>query len=142
MTLPALITNNLEIKIVSVVMASLFWLYVTAGRETETRVQVPVHLVNLADGLACADKVPNHLDLDVKGSRFALMALRPDTLRVALDMTGVGEGSVAFTNLEQVVRMGSGIRITRVYPGRIELVVVRKPLPDGQGHKERKEGGR
>jgi len=142
MTLPALITNNLELKIVSVVMASLFWLYVTAGREAETRVQVPVHLVNLADGLACADKVPNHLDLDVKGSRFALMALRPDTLRVALDMNGVGEGSVAFTNLEQVVRMGSGIRITRVYPGRIELVVVRKPLSGGQGHKERKEVGR
>lgn len=142
MTLPALLTNNLELKIVSVVMASLFWLYVTAGRETETRVQVPLHLVNLADGLACADKVPNHLDLDVKGSRFALMALRPDTLRVALDMNGVGEGSVAFTNLEQVVRMGSGIRITRVYPGRIELVVVRKPLPGGQGHKERKEVGR
>ncbi|MBI5656502.1 MAG: hypothetical protein HZC44_06675 [Geobacter sp.] len=142
MSLPALISNNLDLKIVSVVMASLFWLYVTASREAETRVQVPLHLVNLADGLACADKVPNHLDLDVKGSRFALMALRPDTLQVALDMNGVGEGSVAFTNLEQAVRMGSGIRITRVYPGRIELVVVRKPLSGGQAHKERKEVGR
>ena len=142
MTLPSFITNNLELKIVAVVMASLFWLYVTAGREAETRVQLPVHLVNLADGLTCADKVPTHLDLELTGSRLALMALRPDTLRVTLDMNGVGEGNVAFTNLEQVVRIGRGIRVTRVYPGRIELVVVRNPLQGGQGNKERKEVGR
>lgn len=142
MTFPSLLTNNLGLKIVAVVMASLFWLYVTSGREAETRVQVPVHLVNLADGLICVNKVPAHLDLELTGSRLALMALRIDTLRVALDMNGVGEGSVAFTNLEQVVRIGRGIRVTRVYPSRIELVVVRNPLQGGQGNKERKEDGR
>ena len=126
MNFPPIIANNFSLKLVSVVMASLFWLYVVAGRDSEKRLQVPVEIINLAGNLTLVEKPPERLEVDLSGSRLALLTVRPESLRLLLDMSEVGEGTVLFTNLENGVRVGSGLRVTRVYPGRIELTVAAK----------------
>lgn len=126
MNFPPIIANNFSLKLVSVVMASLFWLYVVAGRDSEKRLQVPVEIINLAANLTLVEKPPERLEVDLSGSRLALLTVRPESLRLLLDMSEVGEGTVLFTNLENGVRVGSGLRVTRVYPGRIELTVAAK----------------
>jgi len=123
MNLPPVITHNFEIKLVSVVMASLFWLYVMGGGDVETRVQVPVVYSGLADGLTVVEKPPEALDVEMRGSRLALLKLKADTPRAVLDLSGVREGRVSFANLESAVQGAKGFRIIRVYPGRIELSV-------------------
>ena len=126
MNFPPIIANNFSLKLVSVVMASLFWLYVVAGRDSEKRLQVPVEIINLAGNLTLVERPPERLEVDLSGSRLALLTVRPESLRLLLDMSEVGEGTVLFTNLENGVRVGSGLRVTRVYPGRIELTVAAK----------------
>ncbi|GAM11362.1 hypothetical protein OR1_03676 [Geobacter sp. OR-1] len=125
MNLPDFIANNLSLKIVSLVMGSLFWLYVMAGKDAETRVQVPVVMINLDSGLTIVDKPPVALDVELRGSRLSLMTLRKDSLRLILDMAGVREGSVSFTNLDKTLISDSRIRVTRIYPAHIELSLAR-----------------
>jgi hypothetical protein len=124
MTLPPFIANNLLLKIVSVVMASLFWLYVMAGKDAELRVRVPVILVNLDNSLTIVDKPPVSLDVELHGSRLALLTLKKD-LRLVLDMEGVKEGSVSFSNLDKVLIADSRVRVTRISPAHIELTLAR-----------------
>ncbi len=123
MNLSPLLTHNYEMKLVSVVVASLFWLYVLSGGEVETRVQVPVVYSGLADGLTLVEKPPEILDVEMRGSRLALLKLKTESPRAVLDLSGVRDGFVTFANLESAVQGVKGFRITRIYPGRIDLSV-------------------
>lgn len=125
MKLPQHIANNLSLKIVSVVMASLFWLYVMAGKDAVKRVQVPVVFANLDDGLTVVDKPPASLDVELQGNRLSLLTLSQGSLKLVLDMAGVQEGSVSFSNLEKAVVADSRVRVMRVYPARIEISVAK-----------------
>jgi hypothetical protein len=126
MNLPPIVTRNAGLKVASLVIASLFWLYVDAGRFGQARFQVPVVLTGLPDDMAVSGEPPARVDVDMGGSRLALMALRPGSLRLTLDMSGLREGPVSFTNLEKLVSTANALQVTRVYPSRIELVLARK----------------
>jgi YbbR domain-containing protein len=126
MNLKALCSRNLGLKLVSLVIASLFWLYVEVGRDGNSRVSVPVSIANLAPGLSLHGDIPDHVEMDLHGSRIDLMKVRSGNLRVVLDLSGVGEGVVSFVSLDKAVRLGHGVQTTRVYPSAIELKVTRK----------------
>lgn len=125
MRLPGIIANNLSLKVVSVVMASLFWLYVMARSEDTVRIQVPVQLSGLAPDLTIMEKPPSFLDMELKGERLSLMTLSRDSLRVVLDMKGVQEGGVSFVDLAKGLIADRRVRVTRVYPAKIEITVAR-----------------
>lgn len=125
MKLPPIIADNLSLKIVSVVMASLFWLYVMARTETTMRLQVPVLLSGLDPELTIVEKPPPFLDVELRGDRLSLMTISRGSLRVVLDMEGVKGGSVAFSEMEKGLIPDSRVRVTRVYPAKIEITVAR-----------------
>jgi YbbR domain-containing protein len=125
MNVPRLIADNIGLKLVSLVIASLFWLYVIVGREGEIRAKVPVYLVNMSDQVTMVAKPPSTVEVDIRGNRIHLMTLDPGSLRLDLDMRGVEEGTVQFSNLESVLKTGRGVRVTRVYPGRMEVSVAK-----------------
>jgi YbbR domain-containing protein len=119
-------TRNLGLKLVSLVIASLFWLYVEIGRDGHARVSMPVAVSNLAPGLQLQGELPQRVEIDLSGSRIELMKLQKSDPRVVLDMSGVAAGVVTFKDLEKGVKIGHGIRITRVYPSTIEITVAQK----------------
>lgn len=125
MNLPRYISGNLQLKIVSVVMASLLWLYVMAGKDVEKRVQIPVIFANLDDSLTVIDKPPAVLDVELKGDRLSLLSLSEESLQLVLDMKGVHEGAVSFTNLEKSLIPDSRVRVTRIHPARIDISLAR-----------------
>lgn len=125
MRLSETVANNLSLKIISVVMASLFWLYVMAGTDIETRVQVPVLLSKLDPALTVVGMPPPFVDLELRGDRLSLLTLSKDSLKVVLDMEGVKEGSVLFTDLEKSLISDRRVRVARVYPAKMEITVAR-----------------
>lgn len=126
MNLKALYSRNLGLKLVSLVIASLLWLYVELGSDGNSHVSVPVTISNLAPGLSLQGEIPAKVEMDLRGSRIDLMKINSADLRILLDMSGVKEGVVTFDSLDKAVRLGRGVRTTRVYPSAIELKVARK----------------
>lgn len=125
MKIPLFIAVNLPLKVMSVVMASLLWLYVMAGKDIEKRVQIPVVFANLDDSLTVIDKPPPFLDVELKGDRLAFMTLSEDTMKLVLDMKGVSEGAVSFQYLEKSLNLHSRVRVARIHPARIEISLAR-----------------
>ncbi len=115
--------HNLDLKLLATALAVVLWLYVTAGKEAEVAVAVPVRVVNLSAGLALADQPPDRLDVRVVGPALALRRLHPDKMVVSLDMGQVKVGSVAFPSLDQLVPVPPGVRVVRVSPASIKLTV-------------------
>ncbi len=117
--------HNLDLKLLAIALAVVLWLYVTAGKEAEVAVAVPVRVVNLAAGFALVSQPPGRLDVRVVGPAIILRRLHPDRMVVLLDMGEVKAGSVAFPSLDRRIPVPPGIRVVRVSPATIELVVRR-----------------
>jgi len=121
----AVITGNPTLRIVSVVMAVLLWIYVMAGKDSEMKIKVPVLFTNLHDSLTVVDKPPVTLDVVLKGDWLSLMMLSKESMKLVVDMQGVGEGTVSYSNLETALVSDSRVHVTRVQPARIEITLAR-----------------
>jgi len=118
-------THNLGLKVLSLFLAALLWLFVTAGQEAELDLQVPVLFENLPVGLTIGNQPPSLLDLRLAGPKIQLMRLQRERLAVALDLKNAGEGSIGFPNPEKSIRLPDGVRVTRVTPAAIEARLVK-----------------
>jgi YbbR domain-containing protein len=89
------VTENLGIKIVSLLFAVLLWLYVTAQiGETQT-FRVPIDLVNIPDSLAVVSDVPKEVTVTMRGARSELMKLRfLSKIRGTVDLGSARRGRV------------------------------------------------
>jgi YbbR domain-containing protein len=121
MKLKERMTENLGLKALSLFLALLLWLSVTARMDGEVRIAVPVQLRNLSPQLLIVNRMPHVIDLRISGPKFLLMQLDKERLAVPLDLEGVGDGVVTFANLERTIPLSHGLRITRIYPSTIEL---------------------
>ncbi len=119
------LAENFGLKALSLLLAALLWLSVTAAKEGEVAVTVPVRIRNLAPRLALATKAPISIELRIAGPKIRLLHLAKERLAADLDLQGVGEGGVTFADLARTVALPGGLRVTRVYPATIELKLVR-----------------
>lgn len=119
------ITENLGLKALSLFLAMALWLFVTAGMEGEVAVTAPVRYRNLSPQLSLGSKTPPAVELTITGPAALLWQLDTERLTATFDLQGLGEGSVAFTNLERTLHLRNGLRVTRIHPSTIEFKLVK-----------------
>ncbi len=125
MSLKESLTQNFRLKALSLLLAALLWFSVTAGQEGIATLVVPVQLRNLSPQLRLAEDAPKMVELRVSGPKLLLWQLKKKRLTAVLDLQGVGEGRVAFTNLDMILSLQQGVHIIRLYPSIIDLKVVK-----------------
>jgi len=133
MILTATFKKNLGLKVLSLFLATLLWITLTLGHEEEARISVPVVLRNIPPNLVVSGAPPTAVELELSGAKIILMTIEREHLPVVLDLSGAGEGTVSFVNLDRRVTVRSGIRIMRVQPATIDLKMVKKT---GKIHRE------
>ncbi len=126
MTIPERLTRNLPIKLLALLLASALWFYVNGGREAEKVLTVPLVVKDLPAGFAVAENYPATITVSVVGPRLLLSQLRPDQLRLELELRGLREGTALFTGFEHKIRLPVGLHITRVSPASVVLRLVMK----------------
>jgi hypothetical protein len=128
MNVPETISNNLLLKLLSLSVALLLWLFVTYGRDTTLVLQVTPEIRQLRPGLAVAGELPPPVVLTVCGPKFQLHRLASLRLRLPLDLADAREGKVAFPDMERLVHLPAGVRITRISPATLELRLEKAPV--------------
>lgn len=121
-----LLQNNTAVKIISIVLAFILWLYIagdTTGapgfETTRPFIRVPVKIYNIADYLEIVDMV-DEVDVTVRGPSEKLVGLTPDDLEMYLDLAGLGAGD------HQLRVKGSapqGVQIDSIYPSQVQVVI-------------------
>lgn len=94
------ITNNSRSKVLSVVFAIIFWLFVMDQENPEMSKwieNVPVELKNeqmlLDDGLIIMDKTEKLINVEIKGRRNEVMDVKADDIRITANLLGYGKGN-------------------------------------------------
>jgi hypothetical protein len=86
--------DHIGLKLVSLLLAVLVYLYVYTEREARLTLAFPVQVTGLADTLALAGRVPAAVEAEVSGSGRQLLRLKFFPPSLVVDFTGVGPGRV------------------------------------------------
>lgn len=126
------ITNNLAMKVLSLTVAIILWFLVTAEKQTEQELAVPLLLKNMPSGLHIANHFPEKVDVRVAGPGILMTKLQWQKMTLTLDMQNLKEGPAAFTDLSQYLKIPDGLHLTRIYPSVIELKLVQNERKTGR----------
>jgi len=111
-------------KLLSVLLAYLFWLAVISERQAIRQIDVPVRFEHLHDSLALLREGPSTVVVRVQGADPLIKALDPPDLEAHLDLSGLGVGTHLIRlspDGPQVVVKKPGLKVTEVYPSALEV---------------------
>jgi YbbR domain-containing protein len=111
------LTANLGLKIISLLVALLLWLYVTAQQAQMQGFKVPLELENIPDSLTVMQEVPPAVDVTVSGTKSDLLKLRFfSKMRAVVDCSAQKRGTVSMP------LSAANLRIPRdVRPGEVSI---------------------
>ncbi|PLX99767.1 MAG: YbbR domain pair protein [Desulfuromonas sp.] len=120
-----LLTENWGLKLISVILALLLWMFIMGERRLEVGYLVPLELQNIPESLMIANEVPSLVDVRVSGPRTLLMKVSPNDISIAVDLADLKPGLTTFKRLEERLNLPSGLRVTRLSPSFIDLKLER-----------------
>ena len=132
---PHLKKERLEISIaalVSLLFIAGFWFSISQGLETLITFDVPIEYQNRDPNREIVQTSVNTVRLTLSGSGTLIKSMRPDQVRVRLDLTNTLVGQNHFSITSQNISLPPGIVLKGVTPHNVSVdldVTVRKELP-------------
>jgi YbbR domain-containing protein len=118
--------HNVGLKLLSLLAAFALWLFVNGGaRDSESALQIKLHLENLPDHLMIVSPQVSTVDLRVSGPRALLSRINPTDLSIRLDLSDVRPGAAVFRVLTDQLNLPRGVRIVRLTPPEVTLALAR-----------------
>lgn len=117
----------------SVLFVMIVWYGTTRGFiNTLITFEAPIEFVNRDPGMDIMETSVNKVRLHLSGSDVLVKSLRPQDVRVRIDMNQAVDGSNVFTLTRENVSLPPGIILTKVEPYVVEMKVdapMKKQLP-------------
>lgn len=120
-----LLTENWTLKIISLILALLLWMFIMGERRLEVGYRVPLELQNIPKSLMIANEVPSMVDVRVSGPRTLQMKVSPNDISIIVDLSDLKPGLTTFKRLEERLNLPSGLQVTRLSPSFIDLKLER-----------------
>jgi len=108
------------------------WLSFTRGLDTLITLDIPVEYMKRDPGLEIIDASVNTVRLELSGSGALLKTIKPDQVKVQVDLGKVTAGTSSFTITSRDVSLPPGVTLRSVRPPVIDVtldVLTRKELP-------------
>ena len=121
MNLKSLLTENVEMKLLSILLAATLCLFVALEAVDEVEIPLSVSYVNIPAGLAVKAIPESGSLLHVSGPRILLLRQKLKGAPIRLDLAGAGEGAVVFSEVESSVKLIQGVKVVKLSPLRVEL---------------------
>lgn len=122
--------RNWKPKLTAFVLVALAWMILASQQNVKTSITAPVRLMNLPRELVLVDDTPASVRLNLTGNRMFVDALKPQDIRVELDLSSLTAGVHKILLSRRDVDLPLGIAIDSVVPQQVEVTL--KPAP-GEG---------
>ncbi len=132
---PGIMNEGLEFTLaglLSVLIMTGIWFSITRGQDILETFDVPVEYVNRAPQLEIMDTSATSVELRLTGPRSIIGAVRPDQLRVVVDLSQAAEGKNSIPINSDNLTLPPGVFLNDVNPHIIEVamdVLIEKELP-------------
>lgn len=117
------IMNDLELKIIAVVIAILMWFSMTYLGESKMTYSVPIAFDNLGKSFSMRDADTRDVTITLNGPLSDLKNLKPKDIKVTLDLSRVREGRQTFSLRKSDVVVPNSVKIERVEPDYVVVEI-------------------
>ncbi|MDH3974641.1 MAG: CdaR family protein [Deltaproteobacteria bacterium] len=114
-------TENLHLKILSLLIAIFLWAIVSGERNAEWSYLLPLEKLNQPEALIITNNIPNFLDVRLQGPHSFIKNLNPKNMAINLDLGELKVGSNIYPLTADLVNTPRGATITRINPSYITI---------------------
>jgi uncharacterized protein (TIGR00159 family) len=120
---PKKLFQDLSQKALFFFLACLLWVFVIAIRQGEVGFNIPIEYYSIPQNLVIAGEPPKEVNVRLKGSQRLLSSLKPDQIRVRVDLSNVHRGNNQISISEANINTGPGISVANFYPRNIRIQI-------------------
>jgi uncharacterized protein (TIGR00159 family) len=99
------------------------WFSFARGLETLTSLEVPLEYVNRDSRMQILSASENTVRLHLSGSGALISSMKPDQVKVKLDLNNAVNGENLFTITNDNIGMPPGVRLNRIEPSEVKVVL-------------------
>ena len=118
-------SQNLGLKVLALAMAVAAWWFVAGENKVLVSFTLPLEMRNLPKGMTVTNKTERQVELLLSGPSSLLSGMRPSEISVAVDLTAARAGRQYFTLDDRAVKVPPGIKVQRIIPTSIEVILDR-----------------
>ncbi len=118
--------------IFSIIFVAGVWFSVSRGVDTLASYEIPVVYMNRNPAMEIVRTSGNTVSLDLEGSAALIKSIKPDQIRVKLDLSKSKVGPNSFTITRESISLPPGIILKGVTPHVVDVdldVLIKKELP-------------
>ncbi|NOY63899.1 MAG: hypothetical protein GXO97_00650 [Nitrospirae bacterium] len=126
-----LITHNFGLKLLSLGLAIVLWYMISAKGTSEVSLVVPIEYINIPQGYEIIKKGQDRVNISVYGSERAIASIRPEDIRVFVDLSGATAGVKKYRIQRSRIKKPSSVEVASVNPSEVEVFIdkiIRKEL--------------
>jgi YbbR domain-containing protein len=120
-----LASQNLGLKILALALAVAAWWFVAGESKVLVSFPVPLEIRNVPKGLTITNKPERQVEVRLSGPSSLLSGMRPSEISAGVDLTAGHAGRQYFTLDDRAVKVPPGIKVQRIYPSSIEVILDR-----------------
>jgi len=115
-------TNNIGLKISSLVVAVLLWFFVILSGRAQISMDIPVTFINIPQNLEVFDSLDT-ISVEIKGQERILKNLKKNEVSAVIDLQNAKAGRAFFTLSKNNIRLPRTLVVTGIDPETISLKI-------------------
>jgi YbbR domain-containing protein len=118
-------SQNLVLKVLALALAVAAWWFVAGENKVLVSFTIPLEMRNVPKGMTVTNKAERQVEVRLSGPSSLLSGMRPSEISAAVDLTPARTGRQYFTLDDRAVKVPPGIKVQRIYPSSIEVILDR-----------------
>jgi len=114
--------ENLGLKIASVLLAIVLWIFVTSRGQAEMSIDVPLEFKDIPVGLEMVNHNIKVVTLTIKGQEGLIKNLKPSDVRVSIDLSKAKKGEGLYYIHRDDIRIPHGLTVTSIEPSVVKVM--------------------
>ena len=120
-----LASQNLGLKVVALALAVAAWWFVAGESKVLVSFPIPLEIRNVPKGLTVMNKPERQVEVRLSGASSLLSGMRPSEISAGVDLSSARAGRQFFNLDDRAVKVPPGIKVQRIYPSSIEVILDR-----------------
>jgi len=117
-----LLFENLGLKIASILLAVVMWIFVTSRGQSEMSIDVPIEFKNLPQGIELVSYNVKEVSLNIKGQERFIKNIKSPDIRVSIDLSKAKIGEGIYYISREDIRLPRSITVSNINPSSVKVV--------------------
>ena len=116
-----LIFKNFGLKIASIILAIILWLFASSRGQSEIYIDVPLEFRNIPSGLEMVNSSDKLISLNIKGTEKSIKNIKPADIEVYIDLSKAKKGESIYYVTRDNIQLPRAITLLNISPSSVTI---------------------